>query len=293
MDRNEFGALVQVLRKQQQRLSWNKGEWSQASLAAKANLSTNTLGNIERGERVNLDASILQALAGALKLTSLEKQEFYYAASGVPEGRRSDVVYKSAQRTGELFLNYLTDIPWPAYISDVYGGIVAVNHSIRRLYGITDQIVEEALQISEGANTIRLFFDPKLGIRELFTQEWPKLAIHNIQFFRRTSLRYRATERFDRLLELLWDYPEFRTYWFEAYEVDSDNFYDSQRYEYFHAPLHKAVAYIALVSSAVTNLGELYSVVYAPLDGPTTEIFENLYNEGPPGMQRISEWPTI
>ena len=78
MDRFEFGTLVTSLRKDL--------EWTQKDLADRSAVDISIISNIERGERkALLKDNILLKLANGFNLTSMERMEFLFAASGVTE----------------------------------------------------------------------------------------------------------------------------------------------------------------------------------------------------------------
>ena len=78
MNRFEFGALVASLREDMR--------WTQLELAEKSGLDVSVISNIERGaRRTLLKDNMLVKLADGFLLTSMERQEFLFAASGVTE----------------------------------------------------------------------------------------------------------------------------------------------------------------------------------------------------------------
>ena len=78
MDRFEFGALVASLR--------DDMRWTQMELADRSGVDISAISNIERGERRTLlKDNMLVKLADGFHLTSMERQEFLFAASGVTE----------------------------------------------------------------------------------------------------------------------------------------------------------------------------------------------------------------
>src|SRR6266542_4122999 len=79
--RKEFGRHIQILREQQNYLAddGHYRQWTQTHLAVLANLTERQIGNIERGDTVNL-LPFLENLARAFSLTSMEKEELYHRA---------------------------------------------------------------------------------------------------------------------------------------------------------------------------------------------------------------------
>ena len=74
MDKKAFGKLLAVLR--------DEVHWTQADLAEMVEVETGVISNLERGTKKNLEPELLFRLANALGLTTLERREFFLAASG-------------------------------------------------------------------------------------------------------------------------------------------------------------------------------------------------------------------
>lgn len=80
MHPKEFGQLVAALRKEQFDPVIGKA-WSQKMLAQSTQLSERVIANIEQGQKINLEVEILVRLANAFRLTTLERREFFAAAT--------------------------------------------------------------------------------------------------------------------------------------------------------------------------------------------------------------------
>jgi transcriptional regulator with XRE-family HTH domain len=77
MNRKDFGELVAALR---QDLGW-----TQFQLAEYADLDAAVISQIERGVKRFFEPELLFCLANAFQLTTLERREFIFAASGLDE----------------------------------------------------------------------------------------------------------------------------------------------------------------------------------------------------------------
>jgi transcriptional regulator with XRE-family HTH domain len=126
MNRKEFGELVAALR---QDLGW-----TQFQLAEYSNVDDAVISQIERGVKKYFEPQLLFQLANAFQLTTLERQEFVLAASGLDE--KEIVRQPSANVATDVFdakkildrMVALTEaIRLPAFLSDVYGDVVAAN----------------------------------------------------------------------------------------------------------------------------------------------------------------------
>ena len=106
MDRFEFGALVASLR--------DDMRWTQMELADRSGVDISAISNIERGERKTLlKDNMLVKLADGFHLTSMERQEFLFAASGVTELEmvRKEYIREKKQFDPKVCLLYTSPSP--------------------------------------------------------------------------------------------------------------------------------------------------------------------------------------
>ena len=298
MNRIDFGKLITSLRKEH---SDEDGRpWSQAEFAREANLalgaelfSENVIGKIERGKR-NLDQETLLALAKALRLTSGERKEFFLAASGIDDEKIARQENDPEEVASQL-IERIKQTYAPAYVVDSYYDTVALNYSLLEFLEWIPHILEG--DPTEGQpfplNALAFIFSDwavkYLG--EHMGEDWAYHAFQTVTFFRTISLRYRATEYFQHLLQGLWMYPLFRRYWWEVYYDEKDQFVDN-RYIQFNSPKYgRLVSYSASVT-ALTTAGELHLCAFLPATYETAEVFSKISHKSDArSVFRLASWP--
>lgn len=307
MNRKEFGRLVQALRREHKDDQDNC--WTQKDLARAAGLLTREalaetagpskasgsetgaaiIGKIERGERAMLDEDMLLRLADALELTSMERREFFLAASGVDS---QHVARKNSKPGASLddLLHMMEGLQLPAFIDDCYSDLVATNDSIRAFLGIGTDFVANAMRHPIGTNVMHLIFSPESGFRGTVSTQWDDVATRNMQFFRKTTLRYRSTPYFVHLHNELRKNRMYRKFWAEAHLDENDNYAEIEFYDYRH-PVFGAVRYLATISSTVTRHGELFFTCYVPTNPHTAQVFADLAKDAGTGVHRWGDWP--
>lgn len=75
MNRKEFGQLLATLRKDM--------GWTQFQLAELVEIDEAVISQVERGVKKHYEPELLFSLANAFQLTTLERREFFLAASGL------------------------------------------------------------------------------------------------------------------------------------------------------------------------------------------------------------------
>ena len=82
-----FGKILEARRKEQTIFTNGiEKPWSQKKLAEVSGVGWRTIGEIERGKKAKLEIEDLDKLATALKLSVLERREFYEAAYAADRG---------------------------------------------------------------------------------------------------------------------------------------------------------------------------------------------------------------
>lgn len=126
MDRFEFGVLIAMLREDM--------EWTQSELAEYSGLDTAIISQIERGVKKHFDPELLFCLANSFHLTTIERREFFLAASGINEKRlirqpsaalATDTV--DAEKVLRKMIAIIEAQRLPAFIMDVYSDVLALN----------------------------------------------------------------------------------------------------------------------------------------------------------------------
>jgi len=291
MNRCEFGALVASLREDMR--------WTQLELAERSGMDVSIISNIERGARKTLlKDNILVKLADGLQLTSLERREFLFAASGATE---TDAVRKENSREVEKFDpkaflkkmgEHIACITLPILITDAFCDIVLVNNCLIEFYGAPVNLLQNANEIISGFNTMRYIFDPLSNFPEIIGDDsWERLALVNARYFRRRTLRVRSKPYFSALLTELLNikkYPSFERCWRKILFENHDD---------FSMPIHRsdpdyAHSFIAVESLlALTPYGELYMHQILPLNRKTAKRIDKILDKVGQGYHQFAPFP--
>ncbi len=297
MDWREFGLLIRHLRFELSETEMRK--ITQEELDRRCGFPLGTIGRIERGDMRRLDQEHLVALANAFRLTQLERREFFLAANGVP----TDQIYSypgapPADKELDILLQNIRDLPYPAFVTDVYMDLIYAHRSSLLLFGITDQVLEKARAYDLVPNVIYYVFHPEFKFEAMFQDpgEWFRLAVANVQFFRRITLRYRTHLYWDYLMHRmqtddprLWS--NFRIFWLQAEMRREWDGNASRRYRIRH-PKYGPLHYLAVVSEESTAHGPLYITMYLPFDEETHQTFMQLQPaEGESPWVPLAPWP--
>jgi transcriptional regulator with XRE-family HTH domain len=292
MNRKEFGILVAALR---QDLGW-----TQFQLAEYGGLDLADISLIERGARKNLDPEGLVKLANAFQLTTVERKEFLFAATGIGNehivrqpsaGLSTDAV--SAEKALAKMIDLLERLPVPAFLNDAFSDIVAANSIAQAFMQIPAEMIADAAGIPGGYNTMRAVFGKDMAVRSHIVGNWDQYARTGMWTFRQTSLRYRAHPCFKYLLNAFrnpMEYPLFDRYWRMVSSVEVDQEADYQEFSYEHDTMGH-LNYIATFITSLTTHGELVLVQYQPLSNRTKAIFDRLLAENGHGVLRVAPWP--
>jgi hypothetical protein len=111
--------------------------------------------------------------------------------------------------------------------------------------------------------------------------------------FRENSLRYRAQPYFKYLMKIFrnqTEYPLFDRYWkmVSSSEKDKEAMID---YFSYHHDEFGDIKYISSITVSITSFGELFLVQYLPLDGSTSQVFEQLAQQAGSGVKMFAPWP--
>jgi hypothetical protein len=288
MNRKEFGQLVAALRVEHTDEIADR-PWTQTMLAEASNLTESIVGNIERGDKVNLEPNLLVALADALQLTSRERKEFFAAAVGIEDkyvARETD-----PESTLRELVQWMGHIQLPALIIDSYCDLIAANSAVLYLLDVPKPLLDSAASTPAGFNIMRLVFAPESNFRDLIgTHHWSTYSSKNVKFFRAVSLRYRSSEHFAHLLSELRKFPEFKRIWRDIYFERDDYYIDSEQLQYDH-PKFGPLSYFSASSMALTSRGELHLINYIPASPRTVEIFADIVREVGTETHSFASWP--
>jgi transcriptional regulator with XRE-family HTH domain len=290
MDRFEFGALVASLR--------DDMRWTQLELAEKSGVDVAIISNIERGARRSLlKDNILVKLADGFRLTTLERQEFLFAASGVsdhvairkePDTRPRFDSQTFIREIGE----HVGRVTLPVFVTDSFCDVLLANHCLLEFYNVPRALMETANNGPGGYNQMRYVFHVDSNFREMIGEEkWDQFALINARYFRRRTLRVRSKLYFSSLLKELLDdkkYPSFERCWRRMVYESHDDFYTP-----FEEPNedsdHNFVAVESLL--ALTPYGDLYLQQLLPLNTKTDKRMEKMIEKVGQGYVQLAPFP--
>ncbi|MFN8383390.1 MAG: hypothetical protein U0V02_15715 [Anaerolineales bacterium] len=293
MDRKEFGKLLSMLRQDM--------NLTQFQLAEYAQLDEAVISQMERGVKKFFEPELLVKLANSFHLTTIERREFFLAASGIANGqivRQPSAALKTDTVNSEKILSKMVQIveqlTIPAFIMDVYADVLAVNNIAFSFFNTPLELLATASSVVGGYNTVRLMFGKELAMRSHITENWDHYAVGSMRFVRENSLRYRATPYFQHLMKSFQnpvEYPLFNRYWNQVSSFEQDRESNVDVFSYTHdeyGPLRYATA----TTVSITPHGELFLNQYLPLDEHTQTLFKELLNKSGIGViAPVAPWP--
>ncbi|HKY54680.1 MAG TPA: helix-turn-helix domain-containing protein [Anaerolineales bacterium] len=292
MNRKEFGELVATLRQDM--------DWTQSELAEYAEVDDAVISQIERGVKKHFEPELLFCLANVFQLTTLERREFFLAASGLDQrqivrqvsaGMNTDVF--NARRVLDKMIDLTGQVRLPAFLCDVYSDVIATNQIVLSFFRVPPAFIEEAGRVPGGYNTVRFNFGKDLVARNLIVDHWDSYALNSMRAFRENSLRYRAKPYFKFLMKTFrnpHEYPLFDRYWKMVSSVEQDKEANTDYFSFHHNEFGE-IKYITSSTVSITSFGELFLVQYLPLDARTSQIFEELTQQAGSGATQFAPWP--
>ncbi len=286
METNHFGSLVKALRTSN--LNEDGKTWTRNSFSEAIGLTPGQLGRLERGDRKSLDNNTLDLMAQALNLTSMETKELFMVAVGMSDER----LYGETQPKQQLqaLADYMEQISLPAFIIDVYADFIAFNQALLKLFAISPEIIDYAKTLPAGQNMLHFLYAPDFGFRDVIGPSWRNVVLKEIYLFRRSSFRYRHTAYFKNLIRELLKIEPFAIDWYASQRLNKHYNLRYAEFSYIH-PRFGPVHYLATETIVNTRQGDLYLVIYNPLDADTKKIFANLLTA--PNNETIlpTSWP--
>jgi transcriptional regulator with XRE-family HTH domain len=292
MNRKEFGQLLATLRQDL--------DWTQFQLSEYAEVDEAVVSQIERGVKKFFEPELLFKIANALQLTTLERREFFLAASGLDQNQivrqvsavtNTDVF--NARRVAGKMSELAGLVRLPAILFDVYGDVLTANRILLSFFKVPAEYIEAAHHLPAGYNAVRFNFGKDLSSRNLVVDNWNQYALNSMRAFRENSLRYRAKPYFKYLIKLFRDpmeYPLFDRYWKMVSSVEQDKEANADYFNFHHAEFGE-IKYTTASTVSITAFGELFLVQYLPLDARTSHIFEDLAQNAGPGVMEFAPWP--
>ncbi|MFN8410867.1 MAG: helix-turn-helix domain-containing protein [Anaerolineales bacterium] len=293
MNRKEFGKLVSMLRQDM--------DWTQFQLAEYAQVDEAVVSQIERGVKKHFEPDLLFSLANSFHLTTIERREFFLAASGLSEGQivrqpsaalATDTI--DSKKVLAKMLAIMEQMNIPVFLMDVYADVLAMNNSAFAFFQVPPAMLENAASIPGGFNTVRFMFGKDLAARSHVIENWDHYAIGSMRFVRENSLRYRAKPYFQYLLKAFRnpvEYPLFDRYWKLVSSFEQDREANVDLFSYTHDQFGK-ISYATSTTVSITPHGELFMNQYLPLDDHTRALFRDFsqkYGQGV--LAPLAPWP--
>lgn len=287
MEHETFGKIVAALRKEQIDFATGR-RWSQERLAGETGLTKRIVSKIERGRQARLEGEILQELARAFELTSLERREFFAMASQSADRAvvRADLDHREVFQNAWTSLNALG---LPAFLMDTFGNVVGINRSMIAFHGCNMAQINAARASAEGVNLLAMLFAPDAPLRRVLGNGWHSKAMTIMRQWRAMTLRYRHTERFRQLYTSLSAFPDFSIFWSASRERLQDVNSRLRSHIYTHR-VHGPVGYTVFTDISLSGHGDLYLSTYVPQDLGTIELFQRLAGGNQHALS-LANWP--
>jgi transcriptional regulator with XRE-family HTH domain len=292
MERKAFGELIATLRE-------DLG-WTQAELARAVGQPESAISIMERGARKHFAPDLLYDLANALQLTTLERREFFLAASGVDEGRLSRHLPdgpRSSSCECERIAQNLTDLAgrlrFPCYLVDPYGELVAANAAVIDLFQGPVERAAELAAIPGGLTLIHFLYAEEMGLRATIAENWESVAVIVTRAFRAATLRYRGTPYFKYLMKHFHNarlYPAFDRYWRRSAALEEDRYCTVDAFSCRHRE-HGWLDFDVSTLVTATAHGALYLCQFLPADQHTSEVCRQIIQRVGTNAYRFASWP--
>lgn len=293
MERKEFGKLLSMLRQDM--------DLTQFQLAEYAQLDEAVISQMERGVKKYFEPELLIKLANSFHLTTIERREFFLAASGIANGQivrqpsaalMTDTI--NSEKVLARMVQIIEQLNIPAFIMDVYADVLAVNNSAFTFFNTPLDLVASASSVAGGFNTVRMMFGKELHMRSRITENWDHYAVGSMRFVRENSLRYRAKPYFQYLMKSFRnpvEYPLFNRYWKLVSSFEQDRESNVDVFSYTHDE-YGPLRYATSTTVSITPHGELFLNQYLPLDDHTRCLFEDILKKSGMGvLAPLAPWP--
>lgn len=293
MDRQEFGTLVAMLRQDLGR--------TQFQLAEELEIDHAVISQIERGVKRHFEPELIIKLANSFHLTTIERKEFFLAASGIQQNqiiRQPSAALKTdtidSSKVLAKMVNILEQLAVPAFVMDVYSEVLAVNSSGFTFFNTPLEMLASAASTPGGFTTVRVMFGKELSVRSHITENWDQYAVGSMRFVRENSLRYRAKPYFQYLMKAFRnaaEYPLFDRYWKQVSSFEQDREANVDVFSYTHDE-YGPLKYATSTTVSITMHGELFLNQYLPLDAHTESLFAEILKKSGKGvLAPLAPWP--
>ncbi|MEJ5249565.1 MAG: helix-turn-helix domain-containing protein [Caldilinea sp.] len=281
MQRSAFGQIVASLRKERRDPHTGR-PWTQEQLASASGLSLRVIANLEQGKKATLDGAMLENLASALQLTTLERREFFALAIDLEDGVAAAPVFDVAAADAEL-LELFASLYQPAFLYDDYFDILAVNHAALTLHAIEPVWLQSLASEGERPNFLHVIFAPDSPMRRSMQAGWRMLALRNLHQFRAMTLRHRHTKRWNDLMAQLRMLPDFSAYWEERHFGQADIYSRLRQHHYVH-PRVGELRYAVMANTVYRPVIHHHLTALLPLDEHTYAVFAALREKSSGGF---------
>jgi transcriptional regulator with XRE-family HTH domain len=278
MQRNTFGQIVASLRKERRDPRTGR-PWTQQQLATASRLSLRIIANLEQGKKATLDGAMLESLAAALQLTTLERREFFTLAIDLEDGSAAAPVYDVTAADAEL-LELFAGLYQPAFLYDDYFDILAANPAALTLHAIEPGWLQSLAGEGERPNFLHVIFAPDSPMRRSMQAGWRMLALRNLHQFRAMALRHRHTTRWHDLMVQLRMLPDFSAYWEETHFGQADIYSRLRQHHYVHPSIGE-LRYAVMANTVYGPVVYRHLTALLPLDAHTFAVFAALRNAKP------------
>lgn len=235
-------------------------------VAQLAGVSTTWYTWLEQGRDIQASPSVLDCVAGALKMNADERKYLYSLA--IEDGSTTYAPENEPLRISPSLQKIITGLEHcPVIVSDRMCNIVGWNQAACHVFLDFDRIPPEE------RNMIRLLFSRR-EFRRLAVN-WEQFASGFLSMFRSYYGRYVSDEWYERFLrEMTETHPEFRSMW----EHGQVSYAPEVHLEFRHAKAGKMV--YELTSLSVSGQDDLRLSIYTPApDTPTENKLRRLMDE--------------
>jgi len=235
-------------------------------VAQLAGVSTTWYTWLEQGRDIQASPSVLDCVAGALKMNADERKYLYSLA--IEDGSTAYTPENDALQISPSLQKIITGLRHcPVIVSDRMCNIVGWNQAACHVFLDFDRIPPEE------RNMIRLLFSRR-EFRRLAVN-WEQFASGFLSMFRSYYGRYVSDEWYERFLrEMSETHPEFRSMW----EHGQVSYAPEVHLEFRHAKAGKMV--YELTSLSVSGQDDLRLSIYTPApDTPTESKLRRLMDE--------------
>jgi transcriptional regulator with XRE-family HTH domain len=263
--KRSFGKRVRDLRE--------KRKLSRNQLEGMSGVPERTIIDVENGEKAVLDRKTVSLLVQGFGLIGLAEREFVQAAGLSPD---------APLHTGEHFglaHRFFVHMDYPAVITNGLLDLHSCNAYLLAMLGLPTQVLDTCAYQGGGPNVLRFLFDPQMGARQAWRDNWASVALWNVYYFRLVSQPYIHEARYAQLMGELQNLPDFEAMWQAADGLNG-----------MPVPPHTStlhggfgtlrVLHTEAITDEILN-NQLRAVLYVPMDDATQHAFTQLRAQTP------------